>query len=220
MINPDLAATWDLSPHERLLFDRREGHYCRQCGMSKRVRMLAWTIKQLFPDLSFKAVLHFNQINHFHPVLHGVARLVETVYCPELKAGEEVNGLINQDMTSLGFVDSSFDLAIHSDTLEHILHYEKALSEVRRVLKPGGFQVYTIPLLHKRRTRQRIDLDAAGRPVNLLPPSGHGSEGEYPVVWEFGGDFLIGRKPWLAQVHYDNYWTNPTVFAVSERKPL
>jgi len=39
-----------------------------------------------FPDLSSKSVLHFNQINQFHPVVHGAARLVETIYRPELKA--------------------------------------------------------------------------------------------------------------------------------------
>jgi SAM-dependent methyltransferase len=220
VINHELAATWELSPRERQLFDRREGNFCSQCGMSRRVRMLAWTVKQLFPDLKSKAVLHFNQINHFHQVLQGVAKLVETIYRPELKGGEQVNGLVNQDMTRLEFADSSFDLAVHSDTLEHIADHERALSEVRRVLKPGGVQVYTIPLLHKRITRQRIGLDTNGRRMNLLPPSGHGSEGEYPVVWEFGGDFLRSRKPWITQVHYDNYWMNPTVFVISERKSL
>jgi SAM-dependent methyltransferase len=148
-----------------------------------------------------------------------VKQLVETTYWPDLRMGEAIHGLTNQDMTSLLFPQSSFDLAIHSDTLEHILDYEKALNEVRRILKPGGCQIYTIPVLHGRKTRQRIALDAAGDAVNLLPPSGHGSDGEYPVVWEFGGDFLKRRKARISQVQYDNYWTNPTVFTVIERKP-
>ncbi len=188
--------------------------------MSRRVRMLTWTVRNLFASLSAKDVLHFNRINQFHPVLSGVERLVETVYRPEMQAGERINGLVNQDMTCLTFADSSFDLAIHSDTLEHILDYEQALREVRRVLKPGGCQVYTIPLLHRRATRQRIASDASGRRVDLLPPSGHGSEGEYPVAWEFGRDFLKNLKPWITQIQYDNYWLNPTVFTVVEQKPF
>lgn len=219
VINNELAATWDLSGRERAQFDRREGHFCRKCGMSRRVRMLTWTVRNVFPHLSAKDVLHFNQINQFHPVLSGVERLVETVYRPEMRAGERINELINQDMTCLSFADCSFDLAIHSDTLEHILDYEHALSEVRRVLKPGGCQIYTVPLLHRRTTRQRIAVDASGRRQDLLPPSGHGLEGEYPVAWEFGRDFLKQRKPWISQIHYDCYWSNPTVFTIIEQKP-
>jgi SAM-dependent methyltransferase len=181
--------------------------------------MLTRTVRHLFSDLESKAVLHFNQINNFHPVLQGAKRLVETIYRPDLRMGEAIHGLSNQDMTCLLLPDSSFDLAIHSDTLEHISDYEKALDEVRRIIKPGGYQIYTIPLLHGRKTRQRIALDAAGQAVNLLPLSGHGSEGEYPVVWEFGGDFLHRREARIFQVQYDNYWTNPTVFTVIERKP-
>ena len=219
VISDDLAAAWELSARERALFDRREGHFCLKCGMSKRVRMLAWTVRRLFPDIKTRAVLHFNQINRFHPVLDGACELTETVYRPEMESGKRINGMVNQDMMCLGFEDHSFDLAVHSDTLEHIIDFEKALSEVRRVLKPGGFQIYTVPLLHRRRTRQRITLDSDGKYLNLLTPSGHGSEGEYPVVWEFGGDFLKNRRPWNAQVHYDNFWANPTVFTISEQKP-
>jgi SAM-dependent methyltransferase len=220
VINNELANSWELSRRARILFDKREGHFCRQCGMSKRVRMLAWTVMRFVPDLSGKKVLHFNQINQFHPVVQSAAELVETIYRPDLKFGEQVDGFINQDITRLQFPEASFDLAVHSDTLEHVFDYEKALNEVRRLLKPGGFQIYTVPLLHKRRTRQRIGQVPDGRLVQLLPPSGHGLEGEYPVIWEFGGDFLLSRKSRSTRVFYDNYWTNPSVFAIAEQKPL
>jgi ubiquinone/menaquinone biosynthesis C-methylase UbiE len=182
--------------------------------------MLAWTVMRFFPDLSGKKVLHFNQINQFHPIVQSAVQLVETIHRPDLKFGEQVDGFINQDITRLQFPEAGFDLAVHSDTLEHVFDYEKALNEVRRVLKPGGFQIYTVPLLHKRSTRQRIALDPKGRPVQLLPPSRHGLEGEYPVLWEFGGDFLLSRKSRSTHVFYDNYWINPSVFAIAEQKPL
>jgi len=220
VINDALAATWELSARERRLFDAREGHFCRQCGMSRRVRMLTWTLTRSFSSLNSKAVLHFNQINQLHPVLSGAEQLVETMYRPGMQPGESVDGLVHQDMTCLTFPDSSFDLVLHSDTIEHILDYEKALSEAERVLKPGGIQIYTIPLLHKRQTRQRIGMDVCGQRTNLLPPSGHGSEGEFPVVWEFGGDFLLRRRRQITTIQYDNYWTNPTVFTVLEQKPI
>ncbi len=53
----------------------------------------------------------------------------------------------------------------------------------------------------------------------MLPPSYHGCEAEYLVLWEFGEDFLRHR-PAIEGVFYDDFAGNPTVFAVSERKRL
>jgi ubiquinone/menaquinone biosynthesis C-methylase UbiE len=121
-------------------------------------------------------------------------------------------------MTRLTFGNDCFDLVIHSETLEHLHDYELALSEVRRVLKPGGYQIYSIPLLHDRQTRRRISRDAAGKLIHLHPLSTHGLEEEYPVVWEFGGDFISNRRELIYEIHYDNYLQNKTVFTIVERK--
>lgn len=218
VIDQKLEETWELSPPLRNLFNDREGNSCSSCGMSKRVRMLLWSIQRLLPDLGDLSVLHVNQINHLSPSLQKAARLVETFHDPALALGTEVNGLSNQDLTHLTFPDNQFDLAVHSETLEHIQDYSKALQEVDRVLKLGGYQIYTVPLIHSRKTRRRIGLDVNGRKINLLPESFHGSVGEYPVVWEFGGNFFKERKNKIFQIHYDNYWRNRTVFTIVEKK--
>lgn len=217
-IIPDqLAATWELSKRARLLFDDREGQHCADCGMSRRVRMLLWSIRRLLPDLTHAAVLHINQINHLSAALKNAGSLVETLYDPSRQFGLAFNDLVNQDLTKLTFANQQFDLVVHSETLEHVHDYQKALSEIKRVLKPGGFQIYTIPLLHARRTRRRIALSTDGQETPLLPLSFHGSEGEYPVVWEFGRDYFVERKRQIFQLHYDNYWRNRTVFAIIEK---
>jgi SAM-dependent methyltransferase len=218
IIDDDLARTWELSQRERDWFDDREGNRCRNCRMSKRVRMLLWSLRKLYPDFNLLHVLHLNQINELSTVFSEARSLTETVYSAGRELGAEINGLSNQDMCHLTFDSNHFDLALHSETLEHVLDYEQALSEAWRVLKPGGWQVYSIPLLHGRTTRQRIIKDHTGRTINLLPLSTHGLDGEYPVVWEFGGDFLRKRKDQIRQVHYDNYWKNSTVFTILERK--
>jgi len=41
----------------------------------------------------------------------------------------------------LKYKDNSFDRAVMFDVLHHIPEYPKALSEVRRVLKPGGYAI-------------------------------------------------------------------------------
>jgi ubiquinone/menaquinone biosynthesis C-methylase UbiE len=168
--------------------------------------------------MSQHAVLHLNQVNGLSQHLQSARNLVETFYDPSQNLGSVSNGLINQDLTRLTFPDNSFDLVFHSETLEHIHDYSRALEEVHRVLKPGGCQLYTIPLLHHRLTRRRILLGEDGIEKFLLPLSAHGSEGEFPVVWEFGGDFLRQRRTRLFHVYYDNYLRNKTIFTLIERK--
>ena len=218
VINDALASAWGLSARERADFDEREGHACGTCQMSKRVRMLLWSIRRLFPVSGGLRVLHFNQINHLSPALRALGDVTETCYQPGMERGAKVGELVNEDICQLTLPSNHFDLAIHSETLEHLFDFSKAQSEVERVLKPGGIQIYTVPLLHSRSTRQRMQLAADGGTLYLLPPSYHGNEGEFPVVWEFGSDFLERRKLRISELLYDNYWQNTTVFTVVERK--
>jgi len=96
------------------------------------------------------------------------------------------------DMQNLAFADGAFDLVVHSDTLEHIPRPVRALSECARVLRPGGFCTFTIPMIVDRLTRSREG----------LPPSYHGSAKnpeDCRVITEYGADawkdvFLAGFR--------------------------
>jgi SAM-dependent methyltransferase len=55
--------------------------------------------------------------------------------------GEAVNG----DATALPFADDSFDRIIASEVLEHVPDDAAALSELARVLRPGGVLAITVP---------------------------------------------------------------------------
>jgi ubiquinone/menaquinone biosynthesis C-methylase UbiE len=144
--------------------------------------------------------------------------VTETCYQAGVDRGARIGAYVNEDMCRLTFADNQFDLAVHSETLEHLVDFRRALDEVRRVLKAGGVQIYTVPLLHNRKTRQRMSQEQGGTIVHLYPPSFHGNEGEFPVVWEFGRDFIDARRSCIAEIQYDNYWTNKTVFSIIERK--
>jgi SAM-dependent methyltransferase len=50
-----------------------------------------------------------------------------------------------EDIQSLSFVDNSFDTIISCETIEHIPHPGKGLSELHRVLKHGGKLILTCP---------------------------------------------------------------------------
>lgn len=178
--------------------------------------MLLWTLRKVCPGPD-PEILHLNETNALAPALERLGRVTGTVYRPDRPLGTRIGAFRNEDMTRLSFGDGRFDLAVHSETLEHLADYDRALAEVRRVLKPGGLQVYTIPLLYARTTRQRMRPDASGRLEPCLPPSHHG-DAEFPVVWEFGGDWIRRRAASIQAVYFDNYWRNRTVFAVVEAK--
>ena len=104
-------------------------------------------------------------------------------------ARETVNhaGIANQvtlrraDLTSLPFDDSSFDYVVSWGVLMHIPQLEKALSELARVLKPGGVLVLNENNMHAldvsvRERLIRIVKGALGRPAEKLEYTARGIE--------------------------------------------
>ncbi len=52
---------------------------------------------------------------------------------------------IAADLAKTGLADQSFDLVVMSETLEHIFNLDEVITEVRRILKPGGKFLITVP---------------------------------------------------------------------------
>ena len=53
------------------------------------------------------------------------------------------------DLQELPFEDRTYDFVFASHVLEHIPDDEKAISEIRRILKPNGIAILPVPLLAK-----------------------------------------------------------------------
>lgn len=211
-----LAETWGLGDRELAWLEDREGHFCDGCGLSRRVRMLHWTLRSLYPSLADLDVLHINQVNGLVDYLRTARSTVETLFRPELAAVPDVEP-VHADVENLPFDDGRFDLVVHSETLEHVFDPRRAMREIHRVLRRGGRQVYTVPLVPGRPTRRRMRRRSSGEVVHLLEPSFHGLEGEYPVVWELGDDYFGRRGRSIERLVYDDREANPLVFAVVER---
>lgn len=55
--------------------------------------------------------------------------------------------MINMDITDMQFEDDSFDCVLCYHVLEHVPEDKKAMREILRVLKPGGWAILQVPIL-------------------------------------------------------------------------
>lgn len=170
----ELIAEWQLAKYEVAYIDQQQGFYCVGCGNNLRSMALAAAILrtynfsgslvQFVESDSAKAltVLEVNDAGGLTSVLKKLPNHRLVCY-PE------------HDMTCLLFESATFDLVLHSDTLEHVPNPVAGLSECHRILTNHGHCIYTVPTIVDRFTRSRVG----------LPPSYHGS------ATDFGGDLVV-----------------------------
>ena len=163
----------------------REGLACKKCGLSNRLRLLYKAIEDYCggtSGMSQKGIFLAERITLFYQRLaERVPNLTGSEYLnPALKSGEarligNVN-VMHQDLHNTSFKDDSFDLVVHSDVLEHVADYRKALSESFRIISPGGATIFTMPFLHDRYEHEiRATLSVNGVITHHLPAAYHGN---------------------------------------------
>jgi len=207
-----LINEWDLSAEQAAYVNRQQGTRCAKCHCSLRSIALGKAVTRAFgqtgsftgflssPRTWFRSVLELNGAG-------GLERYLKRLPRRTLGTFPEV------DMQKLPYKDLSFDLVLHSDTLEHVPDPNQALCECLRVLKPGGWCCFTVPIITGRMTRNRAN----------LPPSYHGKvttdADDFLVHTEYGSDcweqvFLAGfDECHIVTVEF------PTAQAIAARKP-
>lgn len=113
-----------------------------------------------------------------------------------------------EDITNLTFENNSVDIIISSDVLEHVDDFEAAISETERVLRPGGFHLFTVPTsagaengfaVNSETTVKRAKLLDDGSIKHYLTPQYHGdplNPAGILAFWSFGLDLpkLFSRE--------------------------
>ena len=116
---------------------------CRACGSLERHRLLYLYLKaktNLFKDEL--SVLHFSPEKGLKAALAAQKNLTYATswYEPDRAAD------FHLDLTQLALADNSWDVLIAYHILEHITEDRKAMREIYRVLKPGGWAVVQVPV--------------------------------------------------------------------------
>lgn len=92
-----------------------------------------------------------------------------------IQPGTIINDIRHEDMTNLSFLDSSFEYYLSFECFEHIPFYEKAISEIYRVLQPGGMFLGSFPFdLNSSKNIIRATINPDGTINHLLEPEYHG----------------------------------------------
>jgi SAM-dependent methyltransferase len=175
----------------------RDQYLCKRCGSIPRLRAVNVTLDRYFPSWEQATIHESSPSNDF------IRRYCSNYSCSyfyeRVPLGSNHQGNRCENLEALTFPDETFDIFVTQDVLEHVFQPDRAVSEIMRVLKPGGAHVFTTPK-HKdlRRTGQRARLEG-DTIVHLVDAEFHGNpigDGRALVTWDYGDDFEVCLWEW------------------------
>jgi SAM-dependent methyltransferase len=179
----------------------RDEYLCLGCRSIPRFRAL---LKVLDEHFASWRELRIHESSPGGPSSNKIRRecqnLVASQFFSDLPGGEYRDGQRSENLESLTFPDSSFDLVITQDVFEHVLRPERAFAEIARTLKPDGAHVFTVPYYRGKKTVIRARATESGGIEHLMDPDYHSNpidpKGSL-VVTEWGDeicDFIVSAS--------------------------
>jgi SAM-dependent methyltransferase len=186
----------------------RETYQCDECKASLRERVTADAIISVYgrgQERSLSALISknfdFKSLNIYEVGVSGAYRTffskhkkyTNSFFWEAVSLGSEKEGVRCEDLTSLTFPDTVFDLVITSDIFEHVRKPWMAFDEIHRVLKSGGYHIFSIPTLTPMPAETIYRFDTNGDDdKHILEPRYHGDGrgGSSLVYTDFGADIF------------------------------
>lgn len=116
---------------------------CPRCDARERHRLQYLVLRQVLarPRPAPLTVLHVAPEAHLAPLLRQHAERYETA---DLEMPNVDHRL---DLQEMPLPDASYDLVYASHVLEHVPDDQRALREIRRILKPNGVAILPVPII-------------------------------------------------------------------------
>jgi SAM-dependent methyltransferase len=147
---------------------------------------------------------------------------------------------VSGDATSMPFCDNAFDRVIAAEVLEHVLDDQRAMSELARVLRPGGLAAITVPAFFPERIcwslsteyhevpgghvriYTRVELEAKLARAGLEPRWHHHAHGLHSPYWWLKCAVGVGKDdhPLASAYHKMLVWDimkHPRTTRIAER---
>ena len=148
---------------------------CLTCRATAVTMSLIAVLRQLVPDLATKEVY---ELSSRGPLVAFLEKNCKELTCSEyfdgVAPGDSHNGILCQDVQQLTFPDNSFDICTSTEVFEHVPNDLAGFAEIRRVLRPGGLFLFTVPLFPSAATVERARLDHNRQLEHLLSARYHG----------------------------------------------
>lgn len=146
---------------------------CVRCGVGLVQLSLGWALRD---EVGSMRTLDACELSARGPVAAFFRREARSAatseYFSNVEPGTMHEGMRCEDVQCLTYADASFDVVAHGDVMEHVPDDARAFRELRRVLRPGGRMVFSIPMYDGEKTVERARL-AGGTIEYLEPPVYH-----------------------------------------------
>ena len=169
----------------------RDFYHCARCASIPRWRALIYVLQTHFPNWRELKIHESSPGGASSEKLKREGQdYLASHFFPDIEVGKMYQGFRCENLERQTFRDAEFDLVITQDVFEHVLDPGAALTEIARILKPGGAHVFTLPWYYWKKTLVRAirDGDAVR---HLETPDYHGNpidpNGSL-VVTEWGWD--------------------------------
>ncbi len=127
----------------------------------------------------------------------------------------EYGGCVNGNALDLPFPNNSFDRVITSEVLEHIWDCERAITEIVRVVRPGGRVAVTVPTYWPERINWALNWrynDVPGGHVRIF------KQRQLETMLERAGLYLRGSHH--AHAYHSPYWWLKNVYGLANTEAL
>ncbi|MBR9853260.1 MAG: class I SAM-dependent methyltransferase [Algicola sp.] len=133
---------------------KRKNAQCHGCGSLERHRLVWKYIQDKKLIHKPMQLLHFAPEKIFYNLFSDTPD-IEYFPCdlfPHVYNYKGKTEIMEADITKIPFGDNSFDFILCNHVLEHIPNDQLAMSELFRVMRPGGFGIFQVPIDYNRET--------------------------------------------------------------------
>ena len=168
----------------------RDHYVCLKCFSIPRQRHLQYVLDNYWKGWEQKVIHESSPSNVL--ISQYCNAYSKSQFFDGVPGGEIYQDVRCENLESMTFPDSSFDIFITQDVFEHIFNPNLAAKEIARVLKPGGIHIFSAPKyegLDKSFRRAQM----SGAEIDYLHEAEyHGNpvgDGKSLVTFHYGDDF-------------------------------